>query len=165
MSNYIEEARFSDVLSKVSGDNQYIVNKLEKEKNRTFVEDRNLPKQTTLKKRYNNKKVQVLFEWNHNLEHDLVKRLENRTNLKSIEEFTEIFIDAMNTILPDYIGYLINGNGNYGVYLQEDNFSVIFYIELNDVIFGKGNKIYVNVKTVLSGLPKGERRVRDLFFL
>ena len=162
LSNYIEENRLSDVLTSVSGIDKSMVNRFNFEKNRKFTEDRALPTQTTLKKRYNNKKVKVWFEWNHNVKHNLINRIGNRTNLKSVEEFTELFIDAMNTILPDYIGYLINGNDTYAVYMEEDNISVIFYINLNGLL-NKSNVINVDVKTVLTGIPGDQKRIRDIF--
>ena len=162
LSNYIEEVRFSDALTSISGVDKSMVNRFEIEKNRKFTEDRALPTQTTLKNRYNNKKVKVWFEWNHSIKHDLIKRIGNRTNLKSVEEFTEVFIDAMNTILPDYIGYLIDGNDTYAVYLEEDNISIIFYINLNGLL-NKSNVINVDVKTVLTGPPGDRKRIRDIF--
>jgi len=162
LSNYIEEARFSDIITSVSGEDESMVNRFEFEKNRKFTENRALPTQTTLKKRYNNKKVKVWFEWNHNIKHNLISRIGNRTNLKSVKEFTELFIGAMNTILPDYIGYLINGNDTYAVYLEEDNISIIFYINLNGLL-NNSNVINVDVKTVLTGLPGDRKRIRDIF--
>jgi len=165
LSNYIEEARFSDILNRISGDDKFMLDTLKKERDRKFTEDRNLPTQTTLKKRYNNKKIKVWFNWNHTAKHNLVSRIENRTNLKSINEFSEIFINAINTILPDYIGYPINRDGRYGIYLEEDNISIIFYIKLNRVPFGESNEIYVDVITILTGEKIIPKTVQDVFYL
>jgi len=149
LSQHIEEVRVSDIVGKVSGDDESIVNRIEMKLSRKFTEDRNLPKQTTLKKRHNNKKIKVWFKWNHDITHDLITRIENRTNLKSVNEFSEIFIDVINTLLPDYIGHLINTNGKYGVHLEEYGMSIIFHINLNGIQFGKSNEMFIDVRTIL----------------
>jgi len=115
-----------------------------------FEIDRELPTQLTLKKRYNNKKIKVLFNWFDNSKHDLKKRIKERTSLKTISEFTEIFKDSINSILPEKLGVNISENGRYALNLSEYNLTLIFSIDLDDF-----NDYIVKI-TVITILPKSQ---------
>ena len=58
LREYIEEARLSDLI-RVVGDKSDLHTYIEKEKSKKFEVDRDLPKELTLKKRYNNKKMSI----------------------------------------------------------------------------------------------------------
>jgi len=146
----IEEARLSDLL-RIKGDNSDLHKHIEKEISKEFKVDRELPTQLTLQKRYNNnKKIKVYFEWYDNLKHNLKKRIQDRTNFKSISEFTEAFKYAINYILPDQLGVNISENGKYAITLEESGVTMILSINLNSF---DNNEIYVNIITIL---PKGQ---------
>lgn len=154
----IEEARLSDLL-KITGDNSELHKYIEKEKSKSFDIDRELPTQLTLKKRYNNKKIKVFFKWYDTAKHNLKKRIAERTNLKSISEFTNIFNEAINNMLPSQLGVNISENGRYGINVTEYGLTIIFYIDLNNF---DDKKININIITIL---PKGDVDEKNLLNL
>ena len=147
--DYIEEARLSDLL-RVSGDQNELHKYIEKEKSKEFEIDRDLPTQLTLKRRFNNKKIKVHFNWYDNSKHDLKRRIKERTSFKSITEFTYVFKDVINNMLPDTIGVNINENGRYAVNLSEYGITIIFSINLDKI---QNNELDINVITIL---PKNQ---------
>ena len=155
LKEYIEEARLSDLL-RVKGDKSDLHTYIEKEKSKEFEVDRNLPKELTLKKRYNNKKIKVYFDWYDTYEHDLKKRIKERTSFKTITEFTDKFKNVINSILPDQLGVNINENGRFAINIQEYKITIIFTINLND--FDK-NQISINILTIL---PKNEIDMKNV---
>ena len=155
LKEYIEEARLSDVL-KVTGDKTDLHKYIEKEKSKEFEIDRGFPTQLTLKKRYNNKKIKVHFNWHDILKHDLKKRIKERTSFKSISEFTELFKDVVNYLLPNFLGVKISQNGKYVVFLTEYNLALLFSINL-DHFDEDGLDM-----TVITVLPKTQVDKRDI---
>ena len=152
VKEYIEEARLSDLL-RVTGDKDKtdLHSYIEKEKSKEFEIDRELPTQLTLKKRYNNRdKIKVYFKWYDNSKHDLKKRIKERTNFKSISEFTEVFKNAINYILPSQLGVTISESGRYAINLIEYGITIILSIDLNRF---DNKEIDINVITVL---PKNQ---------
>lgn len=163
LSENIEEVRLSDLISNVYGNDERLVNRIEKEIDSDFIEDRNLPTQTTLKTRYNKKKIKVWFDWYDTNAHSLITRIINRTNFKSVDEFSNVFISVINYIFPDSLGYPINQNGRYGIYIKEYNVSIVFSVRLNNVMDSKNKEIYVNVITILTGDSIMEKSVKYKF--
>lgn len=163
LSEYIEEARLSDLISNVRGNDVDLVKRIEKERDADFIEDRNLPTQTTLKKRYNNKKIKVWFDWYDTEVHNLITRIINRTNFKSVDEFSNEFIKAINIIFPDNLEYPINQNGRYGIYIEKYNISILFSLRLNKIMDSKNKDIYINVITVLTGDSIMKKTIKNLF--
>lgn len=163
LSEYIEEARLSDLIGNVRGNDVDLVKHIEKERDSDFIEDRNLPTQTTLKKRYNKKKIKVWFNWYDTENHNLITRIINRTNFKSVDEFGDVFINVMNIIFPDYLEYPINQNGRYGIYVEEYNISIVFSVRLNNVMDSKNKDIHINVITILTGDSIMKKAVKDIF--
>jgi hypothetical protein len=146
---YLEEARLSDLL-RVTGNKNDLHDYIEKEKSKEFEVDRELPTQLTLKKRYNNKKIKVYFNWYDTSKHDLKRRIKERTSFKTITEFTEVFKNVFNYILPDELGVGINENGRYSITLSEYNITIIFQINLN---YFDNQRIDINIITLL---PKSQ---------
>lgn len=149
IKEYIEEARLSDLI-RVSGDKNELHKYIEKEKSKEFEIDRELPTQLTLRKRYNNKKIKVYFKWFDNSKHDLKKRIKERTSFKTISEFTEIFKNSINYILPGELGVNISENGRYALNLSEYNLTIIFTINLD---YFDVNEIKITIITIL---PKSQ---------
>ena len=165
LKEYLEEARFSDLLSNISGDDEELRNRIETERDAEFSIDRKLPTQTTLKKRYKKNKLKVWFKWNDTATHSIKQRIGDRSNFKSITEFVNVFNSTFNELLPDYIGYYINENGRYGVYIQEYNITILFNISLNGVQYGSNKELFVNIITILSGNSVDKKTIKELFVI
>lgn len=159
VKEYLEEARLADLL-RVTGDKNDLHAYIEKEKSKEFEVDRELPTQLTLKKRYNNKKVKVYFNWYDTSKHDLKKRIKERTSFRTITEFTEAFKDAFNYILPDKLGDGISENGRYAIILSEYNITIIFQINLN---YFDNQRIDINIITLLPKSQIDEKNIAQLF--
>lgn len=159
VKEYLEEARLADLL-RVTGDKNDLHDYIEKEKSKEFEVDRELPKELTLKKRYDNKKIKVYFNWYDNSKHDLKKRIKDRTSFRTITEFTEAFTKAFNHILPDKLGNGIDKNGRYAVTLKEYNITIIFQINLRYI---DNQRISVNVITLLPGNQVDPRNITQIF--
>ena len=165
LKEYLEEARLSDLLSNISGDDEELRNRIETERDAEFNVDRELPTQTTLKKRYKKNKLKVYFKWYDTATHSIKQRIGDRSNFKSITEFVNVFNDAFNKLLPDYIGYYINNNDRYGIYLQEYNITIIFQIRLNGVQHGNNKELFVDVITILPGNSVDKKTIKELFVI
>lgn len=159
VKEYLEEARLADLL-RVTGDKNDLHDYIEKEKSKEFEVDRELPKELTLKKRYENKKIKVYFNWYDNSKHDLKKRIKERTSFRTITEFTEAFTKAFNYILSGKLGDGIDKNGRYAVTLKEYNITIIFQINLRYI---DNQRISVNVITLLPGNQVDPRNITQIF--
>ena len=159
LREYLEEARLSDLL-RVTGNKNDLHDYIEKEKSKEFEVDRELPTQLTLKKRYNNKKIKVYFNWYDTSKHDLKKRIKERTSFKTITEFAEVFKDAFNYILPDELGDGISENGRYAINLREYNITIIFQVNLN---YFDDQQIDVNIITLLPKSQIDKKNIIQLF--
>jgi hypothetical protein len=159
LREYLEEARLSDLL-KVTGNKSELHKYIEKEKSKEFEIDRELPTQLTLKKRYNNKKIKVYFNWFDNSKHDLKKRIKERTNFKTITEFADVFNQVINYVLPDELGVNISENGRYAINLSEYNITIIFSINLDDF---DNQKVTINVITILPKSQIDEKNIIQFF--
>lgn len=131
--NYVNflEAKIADIsLFKIDPNNKF-GNDIIKKLTYKNLNDTSFIKYLTLKKYYKGKKTQYKLNWYHDTFHDLIKRLDNRTSIKTIDEFNQIFKDTINKILPDYISNgELSSNGRYCIYLHEYNLSLILYINI-----------------------------------
>jgi len=159
LREYLEEARFADIV-RVTGDKNDLHTHIEKEKSKEFEVDRELPTQLTLKKRYNNKKIKIYINWFDTSEHDLKKRIKERTSFKTITEFTEVFKNVFNYILPNQLDYGISENGRYAIILKEYNITMIFHINLDNF---DNQQIDVNIITLLPKIQIDERNIIEIF--
>lgn len=156
---YLKEARLADLL-RVTGDKNDLHAYIEKEKSKEFEVDREFPTQLTLKKRYDNKKIKVYFNWNDTSKHDLKKRIKERTSFKTITEFTEVFKDSFNHILPDELGDGIIENGRYAIILTEYNITIIFHIDLDNF---NNQQIDINIITLLPKSQIDKKNILQIF--
>jgi len=116
----IFEVRIGDN-SKLFGDNELIKKHIDAE----FEVERNLVKQITLNKRVNKKKLRFKISYYDNFEHEINKRIEDRTDIKNIEEFNELLKLMINTIIQtEYLDI----RKKYGCYFEDYNFTIIFSI-------------------------------------
>lgn len=111
--------------------------------------DVKLVSQHTCKQRLNNKKIKFKIKWFNTAEHDLVKRISQRTSFESIRHFNEVFKKFLDIIFPNMVGKELLSSGKYSFYLEEYNISLIIYIDIDNIIKNNVNEILVI--TILSG--------------
>jgi hypothetical protein len=131
------ETRFSDVAT-LKSDNGSFYDVINKEINKTFIDDKDFIKFYTLKQRINNQKIRFDVEFHHNIKHNLKDRLRNRTSFKTIEEFNELIKKSLDFLFPDHLTDM-RKTGKYGIYFKEYNFTLIFAFDIYD--FVKNNYI------------------------
>ena len=81
--------------------------------------------------------------YHHTETHNLKQRVNDRTSLKSINEFNYLFIESLKELFKENYTEVQN-NGSYSLYLKEYNFSII--LNINYIL----NNIFV--KTVKQGM-------------
>jgi hypothetical protein len=136
-----EEVRLSDVL-KVSGESEY-ANVIKDISKSDFDDDSGLIDHINLKGEFMNRKIKLRVRWNHNENHDMIRRIKNRTNFNSTSEFNEYFEEKMQKVFPYMIGKEINENGRYIIYDKELKLSIIIDINVDDFIKKLIYKIFV----------------------
>jgi len=136
-----EEVRFSDVL-KIKGESEF-VDKIKHEIDKEFDSSQGLVSSILLKNKFLDRNIKLRIKWNNTLNHDMIKRIKERTNFKSIEEFNKYFEEKINQIIPKEIGKQINEKGSYSLYDKELDFSIIVDINPDDFIRKNIYKIYV----------------------
>lgn len=136
-----EEVRFSDILS-IKGESEY-AEKLKDLKDIKFDSSHSLINQIELKEPFLNKQIKLRVRWNNTPNHSIIKRIKERTNFKSTEEFNQYFIQKIQTIIPNKIGNEINEKGRYALYDKENNFSIIIDINPDEFIRKNIYKIFV----------------------
>ncbi len=104
----------------------------------------------TISNRIDNKKIRLTIDWNHNLKHDLVKRIKERTNFKNISELNNLVSNGLDELYIYNYNY-IKTNGKYSLWFSEYDISII--IDINNIIINiitiiKG-KITINVKNII----------------
>jgi hypothetical protein len=67
--------------------------------------------------------------WNNNSKHDLIKRIKERTSLKSTEEFNELFEKSVNELFDEHFALNIK---SYALFFVEYNFSIIVEVKIED---------------------------------
>jgi len=165
LPNNLDEARFSDLISKINVNDNELSDRIEREQKIKFNIDRELPTQTTLKQRYKNNKLKLWIKWFDTITHNIKNELKDRTNFKTMSEFVDEFLKVINIVLPDYIGYYIKKDGKYGIYIKEYNITIIFSINLNGVQYGNNKELYMNVITILPGNSVDEKTIEKLFVI
>lgn len=142
------EARLADLVNLTSKNNKELSDKIQKFKDMEFDVNKKLVKFITLKKRVNNAKLRFSIDWNDSVSHDLIKRINDRTSFKSVEEFNNFFIDIINNVFPDKIGKDIYSKGKYAIYHKTYNITVIIAFDIEKYM----NKKYeISVVTILPG--------------
>jgi len=116
--DYINEVRLSDV-SKITSDNELIKKYKEKE----FEVEKNLVKFITINKKALNKKLRFNISYFDNFTHQIIKRIEERTSLKSIEEFNNILKTMLNILVE---AEYLDVHKKYGCYFNDYHFTIIF---------------------------------------
>ena len=68
-------------------------------------------------------KLKILY--NTDYEHNIVKKLKDRGNLRSTSEFNIILKKAIQQIIPARIGEELKKDGKYELYLPENKISIL----------------------------------------
>ena len=136
-----EEVRFSDVL-KIKGESD-LSDKIKHEINKDFDDSKELIDSIILKNEFLLRKIKLRIQWNNTPNHNLIERIKERTNFKSIEEFNRYFEEKINKIIPKEIGKQISEKGRYSLYDKELNFSIIVDIDPQEFIRKNIFKIFV----------------------
>lgn len=126
------EVRLSDVTTIIGDKNLFDIN----------ISDDDFLKFKTISKRINNKKIRLTINWNHTLQHDMIKRIHERTSLKSVSELNSLISNGLDELYINYLNH-INSNNRYSLWFSEYNISIIVDIEYN-----KNN---INVISILHG--------------
>ena len=79
---------------------------------------------------------------------------------KDISEFTEIFNNTINKLLPNELGKGVSENGRYAITIKEYNITIIVVININEL---DSNRIIINVITILPSTHIDTRNIIDLF--
>ena len=119
----------------------------------TFDEDINdkFLKYKTISKRIDKNKIRIEIHWFHTIEHDIIKKLKDRTSLNSISELNFLLDKALDEL---YLNYdFLNKIGTYSIWFSEYDFSII-------IDFKKQN---INIITIKHGLVS--YNVRDVIEL
>jgi hypothetical protein len=111
--------------------------------------DVKLVSQHTCKQRWNGKKLLFKIKWYNTAEHDLTKRISERSSFQSVRHFNEIFKGFLDMIFPSMIGKEILVSGRYSFYFEEYNVSIIIVIDVDNIMKNNNNEILVI--TILSG--------------
>jgi dynactin complex subunit len=127
------EARLSDITTIIGNSN--IINNVDHN-------DVDFIKFKTINKRINNKKIRLSIKWNHTLKHNLIDRLYNRTNIKSISELNEIISKGLDELFLYNSEYITESN-RYSLWFSEYNISII--IDLDNEMDN------INIITILNG--------------
>lgn len=126
------EVRLSDVVTIIGNNVTFDVN----------IPDDTFLKFKTISKRINREKIRLFLTWNHTLQHDLLKRINERTSLKFTTELNSLLSNGLDELYVNYVNY-IKSNNRYSLWFSEYNISIIVDIEYNK------NKI--NIVTILYG--------------
>jgi len=117
--------------------------------------------------------VTVHLNYNNTKEHDLLKRIENRTDFKSVTEFNEFYKQTLYVLLTELLPRRTyrHGNRRYSISFVERDFLFLVGMDLNKVIDSLHNKqsvIKIGLITIsISTLNRavGEFKVDDSDFL
>jgi len=127
------EVRLSDVASIIGDKNLFD----------TDISDDDFLKFKTISKRINNEKIRF----------DLIKRINERTSLKSVSELNILLSNGLDELYINYLSYIDTTN-RYSLWFSEYNISIIVDIEYDK---------YRNIITILHG--KSTQNVKNIIEL
>lgn len=93
---------------------------------------------TILPDKINLKGNEYYIKWNHTEDHDIFKKLENRSNIKTNEELVEQLILLFTYIINNV---KLNNKSKYCIINTDFNTSFIFYIDTKKKI--------INIRTIM----------------
>ena len=119
---FLSESKFRDIAINKSKDKEIdiLINK-------NFIDDSPLIHNVYLE----DYGVNLKFEYYDTPTHDIKTKIKDRTSLKSVSEFNDIFSKTMAYLIPDKLGPTneIDKKGCYALYLKENNFFILVNID------------------------------------
>ena len=147
MGDLLEEVRFSDIV-KVKNTDSEVGSNIHRMSSQAKDFSGKLTSGVPLKSSKPGSPEIIWITYNDTAEHDLIKRISERTNFKSIGEFNHFLIGLLNEIFPSEVDKSFNQTGRYSLYSIEHDFSLI--IHFNYEKWTKGRK-ELNIITLLPG--------------
>ena len=123
-------------------DNVKIISDIEKNINRVFENDESL----VYKIHLDDKDMNLKFKYYDTEDHRIKTKIKNRTTLKSVSEFNNLFIKTIKSVIPEQVRYdgEIDKKGCYAFYLTENRFYILINIDPYSLMTGNliiNNKI------------------------
>ena len=143
----LEEVRFSDIV-KIKNSDSEIDSNIHRMASKAKDFSGKLSTGIPLKSSKQGSPEIVWLYYNDTAEHDLRKRISERTNFKSIDEFNYFLREFLNEVFPTEVDNLFNQTGRYSLYSIEHDFSLI--VNFNYEKWTKGRK-ELNIITLLPG--------------
>jgi len=75
----------------------------------------------------------IFIQWNNTINHNLIKKIADRSEINSISELNEIFERSIKEIIPKEIGYGITRTGDYDIYLKNRNIHIIVELDYDEL--------------------------------
>jgi len=147
MGDLLEEVRFSDVV-KIKNTDSEVATNIHKMVTKAKDFTGKLLRYVPLKSSKPGRPEMIAIDYNDTVEHDLRKRISERTNFTSTDEFNFFFREFLNEIFPYEIGKKLHKSGKYSLYSVEHDFSVIVFFNIER--WTRGIK-ELNLITILPG--------------
>lgn len=147
------EARLIDVMAGIKGNDSEILDKFKdyqrQSENDNFDKSAHLILTALLDKKYQGRQIKLKIRYGHTQTHDLIKRIEERTDLKSVKEFNEKITQVIRELIPGHIDKEITPeNDKYSVFLEYSKYTLIFTIKYNHII---SNNPSLVLNTIIPG--------------
>ena len=144
-----EEVRLIDV-SNIRGDNELATKFRNFQNNIVFRNDAPFIKDIGVNWYINGERVHFKMMYANGENHSILKRIKQRTNLKSTSEFNEKLSHVINMLIPDKLGTEIKAEYGkfYSVYLENSHYTIIFAIKYNQIMEGTYT---ILLKTIITG--------------
>ena len=125
----LEEVRFSDIV-KIKNSDSEVASNIHKMASKAKDFSGKLLRYVPLKSSKPGNPEMIAIDYNDTTEHDLRKRISERTNFTSTDEFNFFFREFLNEIFPYEIGKTLHKSGKYSLYSVEHDFSVIVFFNI-----------------------------------
>ena len=134
------ESKLSNIAT-IIGDNNDFINF-----NNQKFDDTDFISSIYLKKYNKNIKI----DWNHNKNHNIKKKINNRTQIHNISEFNEIFEKVIIDLFNNHFNEFNKENNKYDLFLTESNIHILIILDYNK-LFNSNTNIFV--LTILPNYP------------
>ena len=75
----------------------------------------------------------INIKWNDRIDHDIKKKIEDRTNCKNISEFNELFQDCLNLLFDKYFYEIDRDQNKYTIHLTQRNINFLLKFKYDDL--------------------------------
>jgi len=144
----IFEAKLMDI-SNIKGNSDIVATFKEYQEKNKFDKSAHLILTAELNKTYQGRPIKLKIRYANDKNHDLIKRIEERTDLKSVKEFNDKIIQIVKELIPGHIDKEITPDEDkYSVFLEYSKYTLIFVIKYDRVVT---NNPYLTLKTIIPG--------------